>query len=94
LTGINFRYRTLIATAPGSSRASQRLQEFDQIGFVGACEMEPKPLVAVIDDREEIGRASIVKIRRDFLARCCEGSVRWRTQGAKNYLRAGTGPAS
>ncbi len=43
---------------------SQRLQEFDQIGFLCGGEIQPEALVIVIDHREKIGRTAIMKIWR------------------------------
>jgi hypothetical protein len=42
---------------------SERLQKFDQIGFLCGCEIQREVLVIVIDHRREIGRTAIMKIR-------------------------------
>ena len=46
------------------SKASERLQVFDQVGFLRGCEIQREQLVIVIDDRQEIRRAPIMEIRR------------------------------
>lgn len=43
--------------------ASQRLQEFDQVGFLCGCEIQREQSIIVIDDREEIRRTAVMKIR-------------------------------
>jgi hypothetical protein len=48
---------------PSVPAVSERLQEFDQIGFLCAGELQPEELVIVIDHRQEIRRTAIVKVR-------------------------------
>jgi len=43
---------------------SERLQEFDEIGFLFRGEIQLEVIVVVIDHCEEIGRTPIVEIRR------------------------------
>jgi hypothetical protein len=49
---------------PGRAAVSERLQVFDQIGFLFGLELELEQPVIVIDHREKIGRTAIMKVRR------------------------------
>ena len=42
----------------------QRLQELDQVGLLRGGEIQPEQAVVVIHDRQEIGRAAVMKVRR------------------------------
>ncbi len=47
----------------GIRSASERFQEFNQVGFLCRCKIQCEQLVIVIDHCQEIRRTAIVKIR-------------------------------
>jgi hypothetical protein len=49
---------------PNNQHASEGFEEFDKIGLLLRREIQPKQRVVVIDDREQICRAAVMKVRR------------------------------
>src|SRR5262249_58438893 len=43
---------------------SERLQVLDQVGLLRRRQMQSEPRIVVLDDREKIGRAAVVEVRR------------------------------